>query len=138
MMREVDDDSVDLIIADPPFAIEFDGKQDNYNRKKEKVIDGYEEVKEKDYGEFSKNWIRQAKRILKDSGSMFIVSGWSNLLTVMKAAESFNPKDSQDKKLTLVNHIIWKYQFGVNCKKKFISSHYHILYYCIKEKNLQY
>lgn len=27
------------------------------------------------------------------------------------------------------NHIIWKYNFGVFTSKKYISSHYHILYY---------
>jgi site-specific DNA-methyltransferase (adenine-specific) len=29
--------------------------------------------------------------------------------------------------LTVVNHIIWKYNFGVYTQKKFVSSHYHIL-----------
>ncbi len=28
-----------------------------------------------------------------------------------------------------VNHIIWKYNFGVFTRKKYVSSHYHILYY---------
>ena len=32
-------------------------------------------------------------------------------------------------KLKEINHIIWKYNFGVYTKNKFISSHYHILYY---------
>ena len=134
MQEKVDSDSADLIIADPPFAIKFDGKQENYNRKKENVIGKYKEEKVETYDKFSVNWIKQAKRILKDSGSIFIVSGWSNLFSVLKAAESFDPEDPEDKKLTMVNHIIWKYQFGVNCEKRFISSHYHILYYCVKEK----
>ena len=28
-----------------------------------------------------------------------------------------------------VNHIVWKYNFGVHTRRKYISSHYHILYY---------
>ena len=28
-----------------------------------------------------------------------------------------------------MNHIIWKYNFGVYTRRKFVSSHYHILYY---------
>lgn len=29
-----------------------------------------------------------------------------------------------------INHIIWKYQFGVVTSKKFVTSHYHCLYVC--------
>lgn len=29
-----------------------------------------------------------------------------------------------------VNHIIWKYQFGVVTRRKFVTSHYHCLYVC--------
>jgi site-specific DNA-methyltransferase (adenine-specific) len=29
-----------------------------------------------------------------------------------------------------VNHVIWKYQFGVVCSRKFVTSHYHCLYLC--------
>ena len=30
--------------------------------------------------------------------------------------------------LTTINHLIWKYQFGVFTKNKYVTSHYHILY----------
>ena len=33
-----------------------------------------------------------------------------------------------------VNHIIWKYQFGVVTKRKFVTSHYHCLYVCKNDK----
>ena len=32
-------------------------------------------------------------------------------------------------KFKLINHLIWHYNFGVYTKTKFVSSHYHILYY---------
>ena len=28
----------------------------------------------------------------------------------------------------LLNHLIWKYQFGVYTKRKYVTSHYHILF----------
>ena len=49
---------------------------------------------------------------------MWIVSGWSKLGDILNAST-----------LHLQNHIIWKYNFGVYTKKKFVSSHYHMLYY---------
>ncbi len=54
---------------------------------------------------------------------MYIVSGWTNLKDILNAIDEV--------KFHLLNHIIWKYQFGVYTKKKFVTSHYHILY-CIK------
>jgi len=65
-------------------------------------------------------WINECKRILKDNGSFYIISGWTNLYHILNAIDEL--------KLHLVNHIIWKYNFGVYTQRKFVSSHYHILY----------
>ncbi|MBT4510450.1 MAG: site-specific DNA-methyltransferase, partial [Thaumarchaeota archaeon] len=40
--------------------------------------------------------------------------------------------------LTVVNHIIWKYQFGVVTKNKFVTSHYHCLYVCKNPKKRKF
>lgn len=66
-------------------------------------------------------WIKEAERVLKPGGAIYIVSGYSNLLHILNALHQTQLKE--------LNHIIWKYNFGVYTKNKFISSHYHILYY---------
>ncbi|MEM3396886.1 MAG: hypothetical protein QW620_07465 [Thermoplasmata archaeon] len=38
--------NADLIITDPPFGIDFSGKNGNYHRKAEYVVDGYMNLKE--------------------------------------------------------------------------------------------
>jgi site-specific DNA-methyltransferase (adenine-specific) len=113
--------SVDLVVTDPPYGIEGDKLHRHYNRNEEYVIDGYHEIGSNDYAKFSREWILQAERVLKPGGSMFIVSGYTNLLDILQALKETS--------LTEVNHIIWKYNFGVNTSRKFVSSHYHILYY---------
>jgi site-specific DNA-methyltransferase (adenine-specific) len=118
-MKKVPDDSIDLIIADPPFGINFDGKGSQYNRDQELVIEDYGEIIE-NYAQFSEQWISQMPRIMKDTASAYIFSGWTNLNDILCAIQKNN--------LTLINHIIWRYQFGVFTKKKFVSSHYHILF----------
>jgi site-specific DNA-methyltransferase (adenine-specific) len=115
------DNSVDLIISDPPYGINGDKLDKHYNRDESNVLDGYVEVSEKDYPDFSMNWIKEAERVLRPGGSMYIVSGYSNLRHILNALA--------DTKLEEKNHIIWKYNFGVYTSKKYISSHYHILYY---------
>jgi len=119
--RHLADNSVDLIITDPPYGIQGDTLHKHYNRKEEFVLDGYVEVPAAQYAEFSAKWIEQAERVLRPGGSIYIVSGYTNLIHILGGLRAT--------RLEEVNHIIWKYNFGVYTSRKYISSHYHILYY---------
>ncbi len=121
-MREMPDSMVDLVITDPPFAIDFKAHRSNYNRTQNRVMAGYGEVSVADYPAFTRAWMEQAHRVLKDTGSLFVFSGWNNLKDILFAADEIG--------FDTVNHIIWKYQFGVVCKRKFVTSHYHCLFLC--------
>lgn len=112
----------DLVVTDPPFAIRFGAARPNYNRKAGNVLRGYREVRPEDYAAFSRDWIGAAHRVLKDSGSMFVFSGWNHLKDILAALDGAG--------FETVNHIIWRYQFGVATKKKFVTSHYHCVYVC--------
>ncbi len=112
-------DSVDLIVTDPPYGIAGQTLDKHYNRNEGNVVDGYIDVNSEDYGKFSNDWIKEAARVLRSGRRMFIVSGWSHLAEVLSAINLSG--------LNVVNHIIWKYNFGVYTTKKFVSSHYHIL-----------
>ena len=65
------DNSVDLIVCDPPFGINESKMDKHYNRENLKVLDGYVEAP-KDYFQFSLQWLTEAKRILKKNGNIFI------------------------------------------------------------------
>ena len=129
-MKSIKDESVDLVITDPPFAIDFKAKRGNYNRKSKNVLEGYIEIKQADYLAFSSDWIDQAHRVLQESGSMFVFSGWNNLKDVLIALD--------DAGFELVNHIIWKYQFGAVARNRYISSHYHCIYVCKDDKKRKF
>jgi site-specific DNA-methyltransferase (adenine-specific) len=111
---------IDLIVTDPPFAIEFRAKKLNYNRTAGHVIDGYAEVPAEEYASFTKHWLMEAHRILSETGSLYVFSGWNRLKDVLSGLD--------DAGFYTMNHIIWKYQFGVYTRKKFVTSHYHILF----------
>lgn len=114
------DESVDLLICDPPFGI-GEGQFDKYyNRENKNVISGYVEAP-KDYAQWTLSWMREAKRVLASNGSFYVIIGHSNLRHVLNVASDLG--------LYEVNHLIWKYNFGVPTKTKFVTSHYHILYY---------
>lgn len=121
-MKKIPKNKIDLIITDPPFAINFKAVKANYNRKASGVIHGYNEIQPQDYYDFTHKWMSESFRVLKESGSMYVFSGWNNLKDVLAALD--------DVGFHTINHLIWKYQFGVVTKKKYVTSHYHCLYVC--------
>ncbi|MHA1154810.1 MAG: DNA-methyltransferase [Candidatus Heimdallarchaeota archaeon] len=127
--KRIPENSIDLIIADPPFGIKFDGKGAQYNRKSEFVISGYTEITQANYLEFSRSWLKAIFPVLKETGSAYIISGWTNLKDMLIAID--------DAGFITQNHIIWKYQFGVFTKRKYVTSHYHILF-LVKNKKKYY
>ncbi|HOV12796.1 MAG TPA: site-specific DNA-methyltransferase [Spirochaetota bacterium] len=125
--KYINDNSIDLIISDPPYGIDGDKLHKHYNRDEDFVLDGYVEIPENEYSQFSEEWIKEAERVLKPGGSIYIVSGYTNLRHILNALS--------ETQLIEKNHIIWKFNFGVYTSKKYISSHYHILYYVKPGKN---
>ena len=120
LLPQLPDGAVDLIVTDPPFAIDFKAQRLNYNRTGSNVIEGYQEIPQEEYGEFTRCWIHEAARVLSPSGSMYIFSGWNRLRDILEGIDAAG--------LVTINHLIWKYQFGVFTKKKYVTSHYHILF----------
>ena len=121
MRDNVDSNSIDLIFTDPPYGIDGDKLDAHYNRDESNVVPGYVEVPLETYGQFSMDWITQCARVLRPGGSMYIVSGYTNLHHILNALHSTD--------LTEVNHIIAEYSFGVSTTKKYVSSHYHVLFW---------
>ena len=79
--------SVDIVVTDPPFAIEFSGTPANYNRNDANVIEGYHEISQSEYPAFTRSWVQEVWRVLKPNGCMYIVSGWSNLNDILTAVK---------------------------------------------------
>lgn len=129
-MKSIPSNKIDLIVTDPPFAIDFKATRQNYNRTASRVMQGYNEIKQKDYYDFTLQWMSDAFRILKKSGSMYVFSGWNNLKDILNALDNVG--------FTTVNHIIWKYQFGVVTSRKYVTSHYHCIYVCKDEKKRKF
>ncbi len=124
--KHLESNSVDLIVTDPPYGISGDKLDKHYNRDESNVLDGYVEVPSSRYPQFSEQWIKEAERILKPGGTIYIISGYTNLIHILNALRKT--------KLQEMNHLIWKYNFGVYTRTKYISSHYHILFYTKKGK----
>jgi site-specific DNA-methyltransferase (adenine-specific) len=129
MKEHVADGSVDLIFTDPPYGIEGDKLDAHYHRDESNVVPGYVEVPLETYGTFSKDWITECARCLRPGGSIYIVSGYTNLHHILNALHGTD--------LVEINHIIAQYSFGVSTKNKWVSSHYHVLFWQKPDKGRQ-
>lgn len=119
-MKDIPNECIDLIITDPPFGIDFKAKRTNYHRTANRVLEGYKEVPKEKYPQFTRAWLTEAFRIIKPTGSLYVFSGWNNLKDILNALDEVG--------FITINHIIWKYQFGVFTRRRFVTSHYHILF----------
>lgn len=107
----------DLIFADPPFGIDFRANLQTYHRTPDAL--SYVEVPREEYPSFVLDLLRWSYENLKEDGSMWLLSGWNNLRHVLDAVDEAG--------FHVINHCIWKYQFGVFTKRRFTTSHYHLL-----------
>ena len=123
--KRILDNSVDLCICDPPFGLKETDFAKHYNRDVKNVIAGYQEAPD-NYAEWTYLWLSEAKRVLKPNGSMYVFMGHTNLRHLLNVA--------YDLEFNEINHLIWKYNFGVYTKRKYVTSHYHILYYSKSKK----
>ena len=94
-------ESVDLGIHDPPFGIGEGTFDKHYKRASSHVIEGYQEAptEYKAYYGWTLEWMREAKRVLKPNGSMYIIMGHSKVRSVLNAAAELD--------LHEVNHLIF-------------------------------
>lgn len=111
--------TVDIFVTDPPFALKFKAKKANYNRTSSNVLDGYVEIPEEDYAQFTKEWIRLARRALKDGGCMYIFSGDQGLHHILNMLSNYGFEFRQ---------LIWNYPFGVYAKNNYVMAHYNLVY----------
>ena len=63
LFKEIDSNSIDVVIADPPYNL---GKDYGNNHD----LKGFDE-----YLDFSKLWLSEAKRVLKPEGTIYVFMG---------------------------------------------------------------
>lgn len=100
-MNEMEEKSVDLIFADPPYNLQLGEallRPDNSN-----VSGVYEEWDSFEsmeaYDEYTKAWMSAARRVLKDNGALWVIGSYHNIFRVGRIL--------QDLGFWILNDIIW-------------------------------
>lgn len=107
-LKTVNDGSIDLIFADPPFNVGIDyGPSSKDNRQ--------------DYDEWCYDWIKECLRVLKESGTMYLMTITRHLPAMYRI---FTQLDGH-----FINQVNWKNVAATNSRQSFWNSYNPILVY---------
>lgn len=115
LRNEVEDKSIDLIFADPPYNIgkDFNGRKDVWKS-------------DESYLEWCYQWIDLCLDKLKDNGSFYVMT-----------STQFMPYFDIyiRKKMTILSRIVWSYDSSGVQAKQYYGSMYEPILFCVKDKN---
>ena len=118
-MSELEDDSVDLVIADPPYNLNKNFGIWNENERKDEWLP------------WSKDWINEAVRVLKPGGNIFIYGIHHHLCWIQCHL--------YENGMTYRRQIIWYYENGfAGYSKKTLAAHYEPLLWFSKGDDYVY
>lgn len=101
-MRSLPDASVDLIFADPPYNLQLGG---DLNRPDGSHVDAVTDDWDRfdsfaTYDKFTRDWLTEARRVLKPDGGLWVIGSYHNIFRVGAIM--------QDLGFWLLNDIVWR------------------------------
>jgi DNA modification methylase len=102
VMSTLPEASVDLVFADPPYNMQIPG---NLWRPDFSKVDGVDDEWDKfenfqAYDHFTAAWIKNARRLLKSTGALWVIGTYHNIYRVGKLL--------QDEGFWIINEIVWE------------------------------
>ncbi len=100
-LKEIPNNSIDLIFADPPYNLQLKNELWRPNQTKVDAVDDdwdkYESFEH--YDEFCKKWLKECQRVLKETGTLWVIGTYHNIFRIGKIM--------QDLGLWILNDITW-------------------------------
>ena len=101
-LKKLPTQSVDLIFADPPYNLQLKGDLHRPDQSKvDAVDDDWDRFRDfETYDRFTKGWLAECRRILKDSGTLWVIGSYHNIFRVGTVV--------QDLGFWILNDVIWR------------------------------
>ncbi|HEX3677948.1 MAG TPA: site-specific DNA-methyltransferase [Sphingomicrobium sp.] len=101
-MARLPDKSVDMIFADPPYNLQLGG---DLFRPEGSRVDAVDDEWDKfeslaSYDDFTRAWLDQARRVLKDDGTIWVIGSYHNIYRVGALL--------QDEGFWILNDVVWR------------------------------
>lgn len=102
VMNSLPEGSVDLVFADPPYNLQL---KNNLHRPDNSKVDAVDDEWDQfssfaAYDEFSRAWLKAARRILKPNGAIWVIGSYHNIFRVGTAL--------QDAGFWILNDVMWR------------------------------
>ena len=133
IMKTLPSSSVDLIFADPPYNLQLAGELLRPNNSKVDAVnnewDQFESFAA--YDKFTRSWLAEARRVLKETGSLWVIGSYHNIFRVGTAL--------QDMGFWILNDIIWRKTNPMpNFRGKRFTNAHETLIWCSKGQGAKY
>ncbi len=101
-MARLPDKSIDMIFADPPYNLQLGGDLLRPEGGKVDACDDHWDQFESftAYDNFTREWLEQARRVLKDDGTIWVIGSYHNIYRVGSLI--------QDEGFWILNDIVWR------------------------------
>ncbi len=133
ILKTIPSKSVDLIFADPPYFMQTDG---DLLRTNGEIFSGVSDEWDKfddfaHYDNFCEKWLYECKRVLKDTGSIWVIGSFQNIFRIGFLMQNLG--------FWILNDLIWSKPNPVPNFRgtRFCNSH-ETLIWCAKSKNAKY
>jgi modification methylase len=101
IMRQMEPDSVDMIFADPPYNLQL--RQQLYRpdlSHVEAVNDAWDKFDDfETYDQFTKDWLSACQRVLKPSGTLWVIGSYHNIYRVGTILQNLD--------FWILNDVVW-------------------------------
>ncbi len=125
--------SVDMIFADPPYNLQLAGELRRPNNSMvDAVDDDWDQFESfQVYDTFTRAWLKAARRILKDDGTLWVIGSYHNIFRVGTAL--------QDLGYWVLNDVVWRKTNPMpNFRGRRFTNAHETLIWCSKSKNARY
>jgi len=132
-MASLPDKSVDMIFADPPYNLQLGG---DLFRPEGGRVDAVDDDWDKfeslaAYDDFSRRWLTEARRILKDNGTIWVIGSYHNIFRIGSLL--------QDAKFWILNDIVWRKSNPMpNFRGTRFTNAHETLIWCAKDESARY
>jgi modification methylase len=102
VLKSLPDNSVDMVFADPPYNMQLGGDLHRPDHTKvDAVTDHWDQFDTmKAYDELSKAWLKECYRVLKDTGTLWVIGSYHNIYRVGATL--------MDEGFWILNDVIWR------------------------------
>ena len=130
VMRSLPDKSVNLVFADPPYFLQL---KNDLHRPDNSKVDGVDDDWDKfagfgDYDSFTRAWLTEARRVLKDDGALWVIGTYHNIFRIGAAL--------QDLGFWMLNDVVWRKTNPMpNFKGTRFTNAHETLIWCAKDEH---